>query len=63
MPVQGKISSFLRSIPDYPFQPGSSLSAAGINYGLIERVKATKQLAGLDVDVDVDVDVEHSPSL
>jgi hypothetical protein len=25
-------------------QPGSSLSAAGINYRLIERVKATKQL-------------------
>jgi hypothetical protein len=44
IPVQGKIGSFLRTIPDYPFHPGNSLSATGINYSLIERVRATKQV-------------------
>ena len=44
IPVQGKIGSFLRTIPDYPFQPGSSLSASGINYALIEKVGALKNL-------------------
>ena len=52
IPVQGKIGSFLRTIPDHPFHPGNSLSAAGINYGLIERVRATKQLEELIQKLD-----------
>ena len=44
IPIQHKIGSFLRTIPEYPFQPGSSLSASGINYALIEKVGALKNL-------------------
>ena len=44
IPVQQKIGSFLLTIPDYPFQAGSTLSASGINYGLVEKVGALKKL-------------------
>jgi len=32
VPAQAYIAKFLATIPEYPFQPGSSLNAAGINY-------------------------------
>ncbi|MBK8639993.1 MAG: hypothetical protein IPN92_17570 [Chromatiaceae bacterium] len=32
MPVQEKLKRFLVTLPEYPFQQGSSLNAAGINY-------------------------------
>jgi arylsulfatase A-like enzyme len=44
IPIQHKIGGFLRTIPDYPFQPGSSLSASGINYALVEKVGALRKL-------------------
>ena len=47
VPIQQKIKQFLATIPDYPFQMGSSLSAAGINYDLFRRAGAMKRLEGL----------------
>ena len=35
VPVQAKLAEFFKTIPDYPFQEGSSLSAGGINYKAI----------------------------
>ena len=52
IPVQGKIGSFLLTIPDYPFQAGGTLSASGINYGLIEKVGAMKKLEDLVDQLD-----------
>ena len=52
IPLQVEIGTFLLSIPDYPFQAGSSLSASGINYGLIEKVGAMKKLEGLVEQLD-----------
>jgi arylsulfatase len=48
VPIQGVIKDFLATIPDYPFQSGSSLSAAGINYGLFEKQDAFKRLEILE---------------
>jgi arylsulfatase A-like enzyme len=48
VPIQGVIKEFLATIPDYPFQKGSSLSAAGINYGLLERMDAMERLKQLE---------------
>ena len=47
VPLQGAISEFLKTIPQYPFQTGSSLSAAGISYDLFRRADAMKQLESL----------------
>jgi len=41
VPVQQEIGEFLATIPDYPFQEGQSLNAAGINY---QTLKARKIL-------------------
>jgi hypothetical protein len=35
------------TIPEYPFQEGSSLSAAGINYNSLKAMKAMKMLEEL----------------
>jgi len=48
VPVQGKLGEFFRTIPDYPFQEGSSLSAAGINYNSLKAMKAMKMLEELE---------------
>ena len=37
VPVQSVIKEFLATIPGYPFQEGTSLNAAGINYRAAER--------------------------
>lgn len=44
VPIQQKIAQFLKTIPDYPFQEGSSLSASGINYRSIKAAQIMKQL-------------------
>jgi arylsulfatase len=44
VPIQAKIQEFLATIPDYPFQEGSSLSAAGINYRSLKAMKLLQQL-------------------
>jgi arylsulfatase len=48
VPIQGVIKDFLATIPDYPFQAGSSLSAAGINYQLLQNQAALKRLQEID---------------
>ena len=41
VPVQAKLREFFKStIPEYPFQEGSSLSAGGINYNSLKAMKA-----------------------
>jgi arylsulfatase len=44
VPIQAKIKTFLGSIAGYPFQEGSSLSAAGINYRSLKALKILKEL-------------------
>ncbi len=48
VPVQGLIKEFLVTIPDYPFQEGSSLNAAGINYQTLKAMDALKRLKELE---------------
>jgi arylsulfatase A-like enzyme len=47
VPVQQKLGEFLATLPDYPFQQGSSLNAAGINYNSLQAMQALKQLKAL----------------
>ena len=44
VPVQAKVQEFLATIDKYPFQPGSSLSAAGINYRSLKALQVLKEL-------------------
>ncbi|MFK5920814.1 MAG: arylsulfatase [Verrucomicrobiota bacterium] len=48
VPIQSVIKEFLATIPDYPLQKGSSLSAAGINYGLFDKKDAMDRLKKLE---------------
>ena len=47
VPAQGFVQKFFSTIPDYPFQPGGSLSASNIGYGTLERQKALGSLKSL----------------
>jgi arylsulfatase len=44
VPIQAKVKDFLGSLQGYPFQEGSSLSAAGINYRALKSFKVLKEL-------------------
>jgi arylsulfatase len=44
VPVQNQLKQFLVTIPQYPFQEGSSLNAAGINYNSLKAAQAMKRL-------------------
>ena len=44
VPIQAKIQEFLATIPEYPFQEGSSLSASGINYRSLKAMKILQEL-------------------
>jgi len=48
VPVQAKLAEFFKTIPGYPFQEGSSLSAGGINYNSLKAMKALKMLEELE---------------
>jgi arylsulfatase len=48
VPAQVYIKQFLETIPDYPFQAGSSLNAAGINYGTLKQMEAMDRLQQLE---------------
>lgn len=39
VPIQTKVMEFLESLKGFPFQEGSSLSAAGINYNSLKMQK------------------------
>ncbi len=47
-PVQQKLKAFLTTLPEYPFQQGSSLNAAGINYNSLQAMQAMKRLKELE---------------
>jgi hypothetical protein len=44
VPAQGKIKEFLLTLPNYPFQEGSSLNAASIKYNTLNAAVALKRL-------------------
>ena len=44
VPMQHKVQAFLASLEGYPFQEGSSLSAAGINYNSLKMQKLMKSM-------------------
>jgi arylsulfatase len=46
IPVQQKLKAV--RTPEFPFQPGSSLNAAGINYNSIQAMRAMKRLNELE---------------
>src|SRR5262249_32824208 len=48
VPVQQKIKEFLVTIPPFPFQEGSSLNAAGINYQTLKAASAMKRLQEIE---------------
>ncbi|MBX7166188.1 MAG: arylsulfatase [Pirellulales bacterium] len=47
VPVQAYVRKFLGTIPQYPFQEGSSLNAAGINYQTLKAAEVLKRLETL----------------
>ena len=48
VPVQKKLKEFLVTLPEYPFQQGSSLNAANINYNSLQAMQAMKRLHQLE---------------
>jgi len=44
VPIQQQIGAFLKTIPDYPFQEGQDLNAAGINYRSLKAMQVLKNL-------------------
>ena len=48
VPIQTVIKEFLMTVPDYPFQEGGSLNAAGINYHSLKAAAAMKRLQELE---------------
>ncbi len=48
VPTQGVIKEFFADFDQYPYQTGSSLNAAGINYGMLKQQAALKQLQQLE---------------
>ena len=48
VPVQQKLKGFLSTISQYPFQEGSSLNAANINYMTLKAMGALKRLQELE---------------
>jgi arylsulfatase A-like enzyme len=48
VPVQQKLKAFLLTLPEYPFQQGSSLNASNINYTTLQTMQAMKRLHELE---------------
>jgi arylsulfatase len=48
VPVQQKLKDFLVTVPEFPFQEGSSLNAANINYTSLKAAAALKRLKELE---------------
>jgi arylsulfatase A-like enzyme len=48
VPIQQKIKEFFVDFDQYPYQAGSSLSAAGINYQTLKAAEALKRLKELE---------------
>ncbi|NLR92218.1 MULTISPECIES: arylsulfatase [Flammeovirga] len=52
VPLQNIIGEFLKTVPEYPFQTGSSLSASEIDYNLFRKQKANQQMNKLLEDIE-----------
>ena len=48
VPVQGKVKEFFADFDKFPYQEGSSLNAAGINYGLLRQQAALQRLNNIE---------------
>ena len=48
VPVQQKLKAFLTTLPEFPFQQGSSLNAANINYTSLQAMQAMNRLKELE---------------
>ena len=48
VPIQAKIKEFFSDFDKFPYQAGSSLNAAGINYGLLRQQDAMRRLKDLE---------------
>jgi arylsulfatase len=48
VPVQGKIKEFFADFSDFPYQEGSSLNPAGINYAMLRQQAAMQRLKELE---------------
>ena len=48
VPVQAEVKKFLSTIPQFPFQEGSNLNAAGINYQTLKAAAALKRLQEIE---------------
>lgn len=48
VPIQQKVKEFLATIPGYPFQEGSSLSASNISYATLKAQAALKRLQDIE---------------
>jgi arylsulfatase len=48
VPIQSVIKEFLVTLTGYPMQEGSSLNAAGINYGSLKTAVALERLQELE---------------
>jgi arylsulfatase len=48
VPVQQKIKEFFVDFEKYPFQVGSNLNAAGVNYQTLRAMDALKRLQQLE---------------
>ncbi|WP_208179624.1 arylsulfatase [Sinorhizobium medicae] len=48
VPIQSKIKEFFQDFDQYPYQPGSTLNASGINYNLLQQQAALKRLGDLE---------------
>ncbi len=48
VPIQQQIKNFFSDFNDYPYQTGSSLNAAGINYGLLKQQDALQRLNNME---------------
>ena len=46
VPVQNQIKRFLMTLPEYPFQQGGSLNAAGINYNSLKAAAGLEAAEG-----------------
>jgi arylsulfatase A-like enzyme len=48
VPVGGKIKEFLATIPEYPFQEGSSMNPSSVNYMTLKAAAALKHLQEIE---------------
>jgi arylsulfatase len=48
VPIQGKVKEFFADFDQFPFQAGSTLNPAGINYGMLAQQAAMKRLKDIE---------------